>query len=221
MYGILKSITNTGSDAELTAVFSTPLSVNSHQPAYSQDTLSLKRRTSVTSAHRWEIEAEIAPTNDSAAMMVHSIKANQGATVYIRMPQVFYPNGNTSKNTPVGTKLTTLPTLTTSTSYALGATVISLNGLTTHDVAEGEFIQFVGDPKVYLVTGAPAGNHGANLTIFPSLRKAVTGGVVCNYGSKVTMYAKYDKDSFFGIKYSDGVLSSPGSYKFVEALGDY
>lgn len=221
MYGILKSITNTGSDAELVAMFSTPLSINSNQPSYSQDTLGLKRRTSVTSAHRWEIEAEIAPTNDSAAMMVHSVKANVGATVYIRMPQVYYGNVNTSKNTPVGTKFSSPPTLTTASNYAIGATTISLLGLTSHDVAEGEFIQFVGDPKVYLVVTAAVGNRGSGLTILPGLRKAVSTGTTCEYGQRVTMSAKYDKDSMFGIKYSDGVLSSPGTYRFIESLGDY
>lgn len=221
MYGILKSVTNTGSDAELAAVFSTPLSISSNQPSYSQDTLSLKRRTSVTPAHRWELEAEIAPTNDSASMMIHSVNANVGATVYIRMPQVYRGNGVTNKNTPVGTKLSSLPVLTATSALTKGATFVSLTGLVSHDVAEGEFIQFVGDPKVYLVTNAPVGNRGAGLTIFPALRKNVTTGTVCEYGQRVTLYAKYDKDSFFGIKYSDGVLSSPGTYRFVEALGDY
>ena len=66
MYGVLKSSVNTGADDELASVFSTPLSINSNQPEFSSDTLSLNRVVSSQGVQRWEIEAEIMPVDNTA-----------------------------------------------------------------------------------------------------------------------------------------------------------
>ena len=70
LYGILKDSTNTGLDSQLQCIFNAPLSVISNQPAYVQDMMSLKRVVGSQNVQRWEIEANIQPTNDSANFLV-------------------------------------------------------------------------------------------------------------------------------------------------------
>ena len=205
-YGILKSVTNTGSDADLLIKFSTPLSVISNQPAFASDSMSLRRVVSGQQVQRWEIEANLSPSNDSADFLVHSVDKGYSGIVHIRMPQVFRP---ASQKTPV--------VALTASAAAVGATTINATGFGTgQNMAKGEFISFGSSPKVYLVT--ISGTEGSGVGIYPPLVSAVTGGTTINIGDRVTMYARYDTNTQLGIRYSDGIMSDPGSVKFIEAL---
>lgn len=219
MYGILNSAVNTGSDAELAAVFIAPLSISSNTPGFALDTVSLKRRASRSPAQRWEIEATIAPTNDSAAFFAHTVVNSFDTVIHVRMPQVHIAGhgvNGISRKTPVGAPISQKPGLLTDGVFPAGTSVINIKGLGRFEMMVGEFIKFVGDNKVYLVT--EAGVNGVGTRIFPSLRKNKTADVQILYGDSVTMLAYYDTDSHFGIRYQDGILTEPGTIRLVEAL---
>jgi hypothetical protein len=207
-YGILSSSTNTGRDSELITRFSTPLSVISNQPAFVSDAASLRRVVSSQNVQRWEIETNLEPTNDSSKFLVHNVRNGYNNIIYIRMPQVYRPASQ---------RLPTTLTLTLSAGAAAGASVINIAGLGSREMVAGEFITIgTTDKKVYLVTDA--GSSGTGVGIFPPLNSAKSSGNAVNYGSKVTMQARYDPTMSLGIKYSDGILSDPGSIKLVEAV---
>jgi hypothetical protein len=219
MYGILSSSVNTGSEAELAAVFMAPLAVNSNVPGFALDTVNLKRRASRSLAQRWEIEAAIQPTNNSTAFMVHNVVNSYDTKFFVRMPQLYIQGHGArglSAKTPVGCPITMKPILTLAEGYTAGSTVLNINGLATYNMMAGEFINFAGDSKVYLVV--EPGVNGVGVKIFPSLRKAKSANVEVIYGDRVTMVAYYDTDNVFGVRYSDGVMTDPGTFKLVEAL---
>lgn len=204
MYGVLKTTTNTGLDSELQYTFATPLSVKSNQPAFISDTMSLKRKTNSQNVQRWEIEADIVPSNDSPNFLVHSVRNGLTAVFYLRMPQVYSPN-----------KISQNYSLTMANLRFKGSSFIDINGLGNVDL-EGQFINFEGNSKVYLVIGK--GVAGVGVEISPPLLTQVAQGTKVIYGDKVTMYARYDENTRLGITYVDGILSSPGTIKFIEAL---
>lgn len=219
MYGILKSATNTGLDNELVAVFSTPLKIKSNVPGYAQDTNNLRRIASTSTAQRWEIEAAIVPTNNSAEFFTHNVVNNFSSKIYVRMPQMpLFGDGANGKSakTPVGAPIGSTPVLTTVAQYAAGSSVMSAAGLGNYDFAVGEFVQFVGDVKVYIIKNP--GIKGIGFEIFPSLRSPKLSGTQIIYGDRVIMSAYYDNSNTFGIGYSDGVLTDPGTFTLVEAL---
>jgi hypothetical protein len=206
-YGILKSQTNTGSDAELVAKFTTPLSVISNQPEYLSETASLRQLATSQNVQRWEIEANIAQSNDNPNMLVHTVANGRSKKVYLRMPQVYRPD---NQKAPEGLSLVNSSVLASNTS------AIPFTGNSGNVLPIGEFIKFSNHDKVYLIVDM---NSGGNLmTIAPSLRKSVTPGVTISYGDKVTLTVRYDSATILGIKYQDGVLSEPGSMRFIEAL---
>jgi hypothetical protein len=205
MYGVLKSTTNTGLDSELQYIFSTPLSIVSNQPAYISDTLSLKRKTNSQKVQRWEISAEIVPTNDSPNFLVHSVTKGFTEVFYLRMPQVYSP-----------TKISqSLNLILTNTALA-GATTINITNALNVNLT-GQFINFSGTSKVYLIT-SNGDDLGNNLTISPPLLTNISSTTAIISGDKVTMYARYDENTQLGITYIDGVLASQGAINFIEAL---
>jgi hypothetical protein len=195
-YGILSSQINTGLDSELECVFVAPLSIISNQPAYVQDMLNLRRSASSQNVQRWEIESNIEPTNNSANALVHSVMNGYDNVFYVRMPQVY------------GIALTASGSVRDT--AIVGADTISLNGA---GCKKGEFIQFTGDNKVYLVV-----EGGSTIKIHPPLLRQATAGTLLITGGKVTMRARYDSDVRLGITYVDGILSDPGSIKLVEDI---
>jgi hypothetical protein len=200
-------MTNTGLDSEISVGFSTPLSIVSNQPAFISDTLSLRRIVNAQNVQRWEIEANMVPSSGSPSFLTHSVMNGYATTIYIRMPQIYRPaNDGTFEGL----------TITTNGPFSRGAKTINLLGMSGHEIATGEFITFSGDTKVYLVTDG--GSGGVGVGIFPGLISAKSSGTSVKYGSKVTLSARYDSSTALGIRYSDGVLSDPGSTKFVEAL---
>jgi len=180
MYGILKSVTNTGLISELSSVFTAPLSITSNHPGYAQDTLSLKRRTSSGSAQRWEIEAGIAPTDsitnisvneiqsDAPNLFIHSIRNRTSDTIFIRMPQIYKrTRAGISISTPTGNFENTFPRMHAYDDALAGTNLISMKADPPYlegyrwTPAIGEFISFStnavnqstpsGDTKVYVI----------------------------------------------------------------------
>jgi hypothetical protein len=199
--GILKSITNTGSDAELASVFVAPLSIVNNAPSFAQDSLNLRRRASSQGVQRWEITANLAPTSGDASFLLHSILYGHHSVFYARMPQVSQMKCSSGNIVLDGT-------------FLPGEDLINFSG--TSKLVPGEFINIGNDPKVYVVVEAGSGGVGAR--IFPPLRMAAPGGAVIKTDKKVTLTVRFNADVQLGISYSDGVLSDPGSISLIEAL---
>jgi hypothetical protein len=204
MYGVLKTASNTGADSELQYGFSTPLMVLSNKPAFLSDTMSLKRKVNSQNVQRWEITANVMPENDTANFLVHSAKYAYASAFYIRMPQVYKK-----------AKITETMTLASAAAYAQGTSLMNMTGLGSVDIT-GQFINFAGDSKVYLVT--KGGSGGVGLEIEPPLLKGINSGTAIVYGDKTIMQAYYDADVRLGIQYTDGILSDAGSVRYIEAL---
>ncbi|RLA26258.1 MAG: hypothetical protein DRQ62_00045 [Gammaproteobacteria bacterium] len=221
MYGILKSTTNTGADNELAAPFMSPLEISSNVPGFSGDTVSLKRRSNTSNTQRWELSVNMLPTNDSAEFFVNNVSNSFSNIISVRMPQL-YIQGNfsdgKSNRTPVGaTKgAISIITLVLRDSVAAGVSTLNVDGLGPYELFAGDFVNFEGDSKTYLITDA--GASGNNFTIFPSLRQDHIAGDEMIFGDKVTMSAYYDNSNTFGIRYLDGILADPGEYTLIEAL---
>jgi len=206
MSGILLSATNSGLDSEIAVEFSTPLSVISNQPVFVSEAASLKQTVTSMNVQRWEIEANLMPTNSSENALIHSVGSGYHQVMYLRMPQVYRINKNPIDVATVSLGLDNLR----------GSTAIALVGNASVRVGKGEFINIGNDPKVYLVVGITT--DGSAAQIRPSLRTNVNAGDLIKYGKYCTMAARYDSSSVLGIKYTDGVMSDPGSVKFIEAL---
>lgn len=198
-FGVLKSSTNTGADSEILLEFAAPLSIISNEPTYVQDTNSLRRITQSQGTQRWEIETKIVPSNNSANFLVHSATSSAHTPVFIRMPQVY---GLTY--TVASRNVTTTTTKSSNTIPVDGALVV------------GEFIKFNNHNKVYLVIDD--GLISGSIKTVPSLRQDVPAGTAIKAGLQVTFRAYYDTSVHTGITYVDGVLSDPGSVRFIEAL---
>lgn len=211
MYGILRSSTNTGAKSEILCPLVAPLTIASNVPGYAQDAISLKRYTSSTSAQRWELSTGLMPTNDSADLFVMNVVNNFTKKFYIRMPQV-----HGIELTPVRSKSKLKPTLTLVADYLAGTDILSVEDLGFYDLAVGEFVQFAGDNKVYIIV--EAGSKGENFKIFPSLRTGKTRGTEMLYGDKVTLHCYMSPDKRAGISFVDGIVADPGVIDFVEAL---
>jgi hypothetical protein len=211
LYGILKTSYNSGLASELAAVFASPLSITSNQPAFVSDTGNLRRRVASQGVQRWEIETSIVPTNSSALFFVNSISAGFVEKVYVRMPQI--PG---IKRLRGGIDDVENLSLATSTACSAGSRLVNVSGLGNDNFGIGEFIRFDSDSKVYAVTDP--GINGSGMQVHPPLRTTVYPSTKVWYGSKVTMTARYDTDVAVGIRFSDGILLDPGTIKLVEAL---
>lgn len=208
MYGILKGSTNTGIDSELQCIFTAPLSVISNQPAYAQDMMNLKRRVGGQNIQRWEIEANIMPSNNDSNFLVHSVLNGYSEEFYIRMPQVYGNKHSTSIYIEVDAAAQT------GQKYISG--IDALNIRNASNLWVGEFIKFENHSKVYLVVNG--GVNGVGIRISPPLQKDVINTEKLVTGDRVTFKAYYDPSVKLGITYIDGIMSNPGSIKFLESI---
>jgi hypothetical protein len=218
MYGILKTSSNTGADSELSMVFTAPLSITNNAPIFDGDTMNLKSVTSSQDAQRWEIEAGISPIHNPENVLVHSALNNVN-TFYVRMPQI-----NISR------KMKSIAGATLALSGSANANVSNITiiangnrGLDVANINAGEFITFTGDSKVYMIASIAHNlNTGVSVSstveLIPKLLTSKTNGTVIQYGSLVTMRAKYDASYIRGIKFADGMIIDQGSTKIIEKL---
>jgi hypothetical protein len=205
MYGILRSSTNTGDDDELVSKFVAPLSINSNQPSFVADTLSLKRRTGNQFAQRWELTTKLETIAGTPDILTHLISSGFNEEIFVRFPQI---HGLNLLPSNLNIKLTD--------SVVAPQSTINVSGLLGEQMRPGEFFNIAGDLKVYLVT--EAGTDGTNVGVQPPIRKDIAAGAALSLGDKVTMVGKYDNNTTLGITYSDGVLGDAGTVNIVEAL---
>lgn len=207
-YGILRSSTNTGSDAELIATFSAPLTIASNKPSLINETLSLKRKSAYSDVQRWEITAALMPNADSSEMLVHSVVNGYSEKFYVRMPQI-YRKTNLSNNM----------TLTVFADKAGGEDIVNIAGLGANILPIGEFIKFAGHGKVYMVKeSSRLGTNVNQVKLFPKLVNEVFANENVAYGNKVTMAAMYGDDTTIGVSYTDGILAQYDNISLIEVL---
>ena len=200
-YGILKSIVNTGLDSEILLRFIAPLSIINKAPSYAQDSLNLRRIVGSQNVQRWEIETRLDPKNTGSDFLVHSAVCGHHTNLYARMPQIY---GNTLSS----------GVITVNGNLNANEDTFSINGATNLNV--GEFIQFTGHKKVYLVIDG--GSASTGIKIFPKLLTAITDLTPLILGGNVTLHGYYDTDVKLGITYIDGILADPGSIKIIEDI---
>jgi hypothetical protein len=194
---------------KVTIPFVAPMSILSNTPVFGQDSISLKRYVSRRGkAQRWEIVTSLMPTNNDANFLIHSVTNNASKVFDVLMPQVKLQNLTTYTGSIfVGNTIqggsTSIPVLFTG---------------GTGRLSKGEFIQFSNHDKIYLVTQDRI-NSGV-LSIFPELRVSVDNTVSIKYRNNGTVLLKayYDFDNVFGIQFTDGILSDPGTVSFIEAV---
>jgi hypothetical protein len=204
-YGILSDsyvYGNTITDDNVISGFVAPLSIISNQPAYAQDSANLRRRASSQGVQRWEIQASLDPTNNSAVNLVHSSTYGASEPFYIRMPQVY------------GLTISTSGSATLVEAAAKNSETLKLDKALT----PGEFINIGDSAKVYLVKESSPESTWHSVKILPRLTTAAALSATVKRGGNVVMWAYYDTDTQIGITYVDGILSDQGSLKFIEKL---
>lgn len=204
--GILNSNVNTGSDSEITVEFVAPISFVSNQPAFAGDSMSLRQTIVSMNTQRWELTANICPTNNSAASLISSVSSGHNRIIYVRVPQVVRVNEIQKSYSQIKLDLPAIK----------GNSILIISGNSSKKIVEGEFINVGNDKKVYLVTKVSV--DGVAITVFPSLRRDTGVGAEIFYASKTTMAARYSIDTILGMKYIDGVLMDQGANTFIEAL---
>jgi hypothetical protein len=206
MYGILDSSGN------LLAKFTVPLNVRSNQPVTVSDALSLKRFTSKSTAHRWEIEAGLEPLSEGAEdLMVELMLKGLTETVNILMPQNYSVKNKNVLNS------TSLPLA----SGSAGSTQINITNFLGL-IQKGSFFKFNSSniTKIYMVTNTiNAMNLDTTYTmnIYPSLRTSVSS-LTFNFRNDVIIPCLIDSESTLGMNYTDGVLMSIDRIKLLERL---
>ena len=83
----------------------------------------------------------------------------------------------------------------------------------------GSFIRFENHKKIYMIKSFDdlTGNN-VTVQIYPKLYEAVNSGTTVYLGNNVIAEMNYEVDSIVGMRFSDGIVSSPGTVRLVEAL---
>lgn len=168
--------------------------VTSNTPTMITTAVSGLRQAKQVATQFWTLEVEFRPLSFSEAKTVQGFLAKQRGSLYdfaVVIPRVSYASGGIKAVKAANPGVSS--TMTTTTSYAIGANTISINtnytgsqytaaGATTI-LQAGDYIRFAGHSKVYQVVDDVSFNSGGDgsVTIFPSLVAAVTSGEAITY----------------------------------------
>ena len=205
-YGILKSTTNTGTEDELLAVFTAPLSVTAEKPSFQNDTANLRRVTIDPGLQRWRIRAGIYPTNNGdIGSFAHMALQGHTGVFPVRVPQPFR-----RKPQQEGAAVTV------ASNTSAGATSVVVTCATLPEALDTGFVRFMGHAKVYLIVAATKAGNNHTLTVTPPIKRALTAGEVMKYGTQVTMQCSYDTDTELGLEYEDGIMTKVKEVTMLE-----
>ena len=183
-----------------TFMYTTPLSVESEERVFRDESLSLRIITNTSTAQRWLADITLAVDNGSnkSAAVMSTHKALHGFTrsFTIPMPQHLGAEAQGSLN------VNALAVVTGQES------VITTNGTGSVDV--GRYIILPGSTKVYQVTQSDTNR----LEIFPNLVADVLAGPINTEPNLTCFYAENDNQR---IRWENGTLSTI-SLSLVEAL---
>ena len=182
-----------------------PLSITSNQPIYETDTVSLSKQRASQGAQRWELSfTTVTSESTEADMLVGMITGLATASTMI-MPQIpSVVKGNTA-----GVSLV----ISAGVAAGLSSVTVVSDGI----IKKGSFIKFSNHDKLYMVTADVAAGT-VPVSIYPSLRTAVTTSHTLKTGSSAVLTYYRGIDSTQGLKFTDGILSSVGSISLSEAI---
>ena len=190
-----------------------PLSITSNQPIYETESVSLSTQRASQGAQRWELSFTTATSEGTEADMMVGMITDLATTTTIIMPQIpSVVKGNTA-----GTSLV----ISADVVAGLSEVTIVNDGI----IKKGSFIKFSNQTKIYMVTAdvaASVASAPVAVAIYPSLRSAVTTSHTLNTSnassSSVSILHYRSIDSMNGLTFTDGILSSAGSIKLIEAI---
>jgi hypothetical protein len=182
-----------------------PLTIESNEPIFDVDTVSLSKQRASQGAQRWELSFDTAMTNTTEAdMLVGMVTgiATPGTMVMPQLPSVDLAN-------------TASATLSVSVNAAAESSTVTV--VSDGVISKGSFVKFSNHDKLYMVTADVAAGT-APVSIYPSLRSAVSTSHTLKTGPSVILTYYRNVDNLRGIQFTDGVLSSVGVVSLVEAI---
>ena len=186
-----------------------PLSITSNQPIYETESVSLSTQRASQGAQRWELSFTTATSEGTEADMMVGMITDLATTATITMPQIpSVVKGNTSS--------VVLP-ISADVVAGLSEVTIVNDGI----IKKGSFIKFSNQTKIYMVTAdvaASVASAPVAVAIYPSLRSAVATTDTLKTGSEAVILHYRSIDSMNGLTFTDGILSSAGSIKLIEAI---
>jgi hypothetical protein len=182
-----------------------PLSITSNEPIYDTDTISLSKQRASQGAQRWEVAFNTVSSGETEADLLVGIITNLAVADTMIMPQL--PSVDRTNTAGVS--------LAISANKAAGQSSVTIvnNGI----IAKGSFIKFSNHAKIYMVTADVTAGTKA-VSIYPSLRSAVTTAHTFKTGASATFTYYRDVSNLRGLTFTDGLLSSAGTINLVEAL---
>lgn len=179
-----------------------PLTIESNQPSFSSDSVSLVHERVNQGAQRWELSFRVIDAGDIVELFLGSATQFNQAGAMV-MPQLEVNN-----------------TVQPANGSTDGATLAGVDSCDYSGplLPKGYFFQFANHDKVYVTTAATGTAPIETLSFFPSLRADVPDNTAVNLGDSVTFNYFRDLDTLQGITYRDGVLVDPGTIRLLEAL---
>ena len=182
-----------------------PLSIVSNEPVYDVDTVSLSKQRATQGAQRWEVAFTTATSDATEADMLVGVIDSITAAATMVMPQL-------PSVARLNTAGVSLAINANASGGASSVTVVS-DGI----ISKGSFIKFSNHDKLYLVT-ADVAVGTVPVSIYPSLRTAVTTAHTFKTGASAVLTYYRSIDNAMGITFTDGLLSNAGSINLIEAV---
>jgi len=187
-----------------------PLTIQTNQPVFSADTVSLKHIRTAQKAQRWEISFTTLTSDAAADSLIAACDPHTSSKTMV-MPQL-----------PEVSKATTLlGNYNVASNANKGDTTVVLDtSSVSGTLPKGSFIKFSNHEKLYLLKNSISSSAGAttNLDIYPALVVGVTTSATLKYGNDTTLNYYRSIDNLKGLTYTDGVLSNVGNIDLLEAL---
>jgi hypothetical protein len=188
-----------------------PLTIESNEPIFSADTVSLKQQRASQGAQRWELSFQVQTKDIEEDYFVGIVTGIASAKTMV-MPQLLSVDKKVTV-TSIG-----VPNTTPSGSSSVLINFSQVGKL----LPKGSFIKFSNHSKIYMVTeNVITQSTPVVVPIYPSLKVGVTASQpVYHPGSEVKPTLQYyrDLETLQGITYEDGVLVNPGTIKLIEAF---
>jgi hypothetical protein len=188
-----------------------PLTIESNEPIFSADTVSLTQQRASQGAQRWELSFQI-QTKDIEEDYFVSMVTGIASAKTMTMPQLLSVDKKVTATNPG------VPSTAASGSNSVLIDFDQAEKL----IPKGSFIKFSNHSKIYMITeNIITQTTPVVVPIYPNLKVGVTASqLVYHPGSAVKPTLQYyrDLETLQGIIYEDGVLVNPGTIKLLEAF---
>jgi len=198
-----------------------PLTIESNQPIFVSDTVSLKQIRTAMNAQRWEVSFDTATNDNAVELLIASCDGQANVNTMI-MPQLKEVDDAYTADSDLGS--TDGPVLFSNGTHSAGDTTVTLNRLQgVGFLPKGSFIKFANHNKVYLLKtdvdlDSMSLSDTVDVDLYPTLRVAVPDSVQMKVGEECVITYFPSIDNAKGITYQDGILASPGTTTIIEAL---